>query len=69
MNAMPIVCPTCGEWLIASRLPGEDVLVLPAHADRVFPANACAAGDGFVQRGRLVPHWRVVALRNQRNPL
>lgn len=42
MDATPIICPACGELVIAWP-DGDSLLVIPIHLDRITPAVDCLA--------------------------
>lgn len=44
MEAMPIICPVCGELVIARPDIERCTLVVPPHPDRVMPFEECIAG-------------------------
>lgn len=41
MDAMPLICPACGELVIAA--PEMNRLVIPAHPDRIEPFETCTS--------------------------
>lgn len=54
MNATPIICPACGELLIAWPDTDETTLVVPAHPDRVMPFVDCAASAHAMKAGKIL---------------
>lgn len=36
-----MICPACGELVVAR--PEQEVLIIPAHPDRVMPFDQCSA--------------------------
>lgn len=51
MYAMPMICPTCGELVVAWPDWFKNNLVVPAHPDRVFPFKQCRAGARVLRAG------------------
>lgn len=43
MEAMPKICPACGELIIVWPQPDGQTMVAPVHPDRVFPFLTCSA--------------------------
>lgn len=53
MEAMPIICPECGELVIV--MPGGSfTLVVPEHQDRVTPFEECVASARVIAGGRML---------------
>lgn len=42
MEKTPVICPECGEFVLAWRT-GQHTLVVPLHPDRVTPWAECGA--------------------------
>lgn len=42
----PMLCPRCGELVIAD--PEGPMVVLPTHPDRLFPSEQCEASRVYV---------------------
>lgn len=56
MEAMPIICPTCGELVIACPGTERYTLVVPRHPDRVMPFEECAAGARAIKVSSRLSH-------------
>lgn len=48
MNATPVICPHCGELVIAWLSTGGDAIILPDHLDQIFPSDACEASTSAI---------------------
>lgn len=53
MDAMPTLCPTCGELIVVRPCPDSRALIIPRHPDRVTPFVECLASARQLQDGKI----------------
>jgi hypothetical protein len=54
MKATPMICPQCGELVVAWPDWFKTTLVVPVHPDRVMPFEDCAAAARPTKSGRTI---------------
>lgn len=52
MNRTPLICPHCGE-LVLAWIADARTLVVPAHPDRVMPSEECGV-HVLVTKGNVI---------------